>query len=123
MTRAVGSASPMMRMVAATAAFASVYFLVAVLTGRLTGGSGITVLWPASGVYLGVMLVAPRQMWSALACAAGIGSLAAYLHTGSSLEVSIAFAVPSSAEGLLGALLVERIAGRRLTFGGLHDVF
>jgi PAS domain S-box-containing protein len=113
----------MMRMVAATAAFASVYFLVAMLTGRLTGDSGIAVLWPASGVYLGVMLVAPRQMWSALACAAGIGSLAAYLQAGSSLEVSIAFAVPSSAEGLLGALLVERIAGRRLTLDGLRDVF
>ena len=123
MTRAVGSASPMMRMVAATAAFASVYFLVAMLTGRLTGDSGIAVLWPASGVYLGVMLVAPRQMWSALACAAGIGSLAAYLQAGSSLEVSIAFAVPSSAEGLLGALLVERIAGRRLTLEGLRDLF
>jgi integral membrane sensor domain MASE1 len=123
MTRAVGSASPMMRMVAATAAFACVYFLVAMLTGRLTGDSGIAVVWPASGVYLGVMLVAPRQMWSALACAAGIASLAAYLQAGSSLDVSIAFAVPSSAEGLLGALLVERIAGRRLTLDGLRDVF
>jgi PAS domain S-box-containing protein len=37
--------------------------------------------------------------------------------------VSVAFAVPSSAEGLLGALLVERIAGKRFTLRGLHDVF
>jgi PAS domain S-box-containing protein len=123
MMRAVGSASPMMRLVAATAAFASVYFLVAVLTRPVIGESGVAVLWPASGVYVGVMLVAPRHMWSALACGAWIGSLAAYLHAGSSLEVSVAFAVPSSAEGLLGALLVERIAGRRLTLRGLHDVF
>jgi PAS domain S-box-containing protein len=123
MTRAVGSASPMLRLVATTAAFASLYFLAATLTGSLTGDSGIAVLWPASGVYLGVMLVAPRHLWPALACAAGVGSLAAYLHAGSSLEVSVAFAVPSSAEGLLGALLVERIAGKRFTLGGLHDVF
>jgi PAS domain S-box-containing protein len=128
MLRAVGSASPMMRLVAATAALASVYFLVAVLTRSVIGDSGLGVLWPASGVYLGVMLVAPRHMWSALACGAWIGSLAAYLHTGSSLEVSVAFAVPSSAEGLLGALLVERIAGKRIagkrfTLRGLHDVF
>ena len=123
MMRAVGSASPMMRLVAATAALASVYFLVAVLTRSVIGDSGLAVLWPASGVYLGVMLVAPRHMWSALACGAWIGSLAAYLHTGSSLEVSVAFAVPSSAEGLLGALLVERIAGKRFTLRGLHDVF
>ena len=38
-------------------------------------------------------------------------------------EVSVAFAVPSSAEGLLGALLVERIAGKRFTLRGLHDLF
>ena len=123
MMRAVGSASPMMRLVAATAAFAGVYFLVAVLTLSVIEDSGLAVLWPASGVYLGVMLVAPRRMWSALACGAWIGSLAAYLHAGSSLEVSVAFAVPSSAEGLLGALLVERIAGRRFTLRGLHDMF
>ena len=123
MIRAVGSASPMMRLVAATAAFASVYFLVAVLTRSVMGDSGLAVLWPASGVYLGVMLVAPRHMWSALACGAWIGSLAAYLHAGSSLEVSVAFAVPSSAEGLLGALLVERIAGKRFRLRGLHDLF
>jgi len=112
-----------MRLVAATAAFAGVYFLVAVLTLSVIEDSGLAVLWPASGVYLGVMLVAPRRMWSALACGAWIGSLAAYLHAGSSLEVSVAFAVPSSAEGLLGALLVERIAGRRFTLRGLHDMF
>ena len=123
MKRAVGSASPMMRLVAATAALASVYFLVAVLTRSVIGDSGLVVLWPASGVYLGVMLVAPRHTWSALACGAWIGSLAAYLHAGSSLEVSVAFAFPSSAEGLLGALLVERIAGKRFTLRGLHDVF
>ena len=123
MIRAVGSASPMMRLVAAAAALASVYFLVAVLTASVIGDAGLAVLWPASGVYLGVMLVAPRHMWSALACGAWIGSLAAYLHAGSSLEVSVAFAVPSSAEGLLGALLVERIAGKRFTLRGLHDLF
>jgi PAS domain S-box-containing protein len=113
----------MMRLVAATATFASVYFLVAVLTRLVIGDSGLAVLWPASGVYLGVMLVAPRHTWSALACGAWIGSLAAYLHAGSSLEVSVAFAVPSSAEGLLGALLVERIAGGRFKLRGLHDLF
>jgi PAS domain S-box-containing protein len=123
MMRAVGSASPMMRLVAATAAFASVYFLVAVLSRLVIGDSGLAVLWPASGVYLGVMLVAPRHTWSALACGAWIGSLAAYLHAGSSLEVSVAFAVPSSAEGLLGALLVERIARGRFKLRALHDLF
>jgi len=117
-----GSASPKVRFAAAAAAFAALYFLAAELTSSLVDDAGIAVLWPASGVYLGVMLVAPRQLWGALALGAGLGSLAAYSHAGSSLELSVAFAVPSSAEGLLAAVLVERLARGRFTLGGLHDV-
>jgi PAS domain S-box-containing protein len=117
-----GSASPKVRFVAVAAAFAALYFVTAELTSSLADDVGIAVLWPASGVYLGVMLVASRQSWPALALGAGLGSLAAYAHAGSSLELSVAFAVPSSAEGLLGALLVERIVRGRFRLGGLHDV-
>src|SRR4051794_3828734 len=117
-----GPASPKVRFVAAAAAFATLYFLAAELTSSLVDDAGIAVLWPASGVYLGVMLVAPRQLWAALALGAGVGSLAAYSHAGGSLELSVAFAVPSSAEGLLAAVLVERIARGRFTLRGLHDV-
>jgi PAS domain S-box-containing protein len=122
MTRVVGSASPMLRSAAPAAAFAILYFLVAKVTGSLIGGPGIAVMWPASGVYLGVMLLASRDVWPVLACAAGIGSLAAYVHGGTSLELSVAFAVPSSAAGLLGAVLVERLTGKRFTLAGLRDV-
>ena len=117
-----GSASPKLRFVAAAAAFATLYFVTAELTSSLAGDVGIAVLWPASGVYLGLMLVAPRQFWPALALGAGLGSLGAYAHAGSSLELSVAFAVPSSAEGLLGAVLVERIVRGRFRLGGLRDV-
>ena len=122
MKRALGSASPKLRSAAPAGAFAILYFLTASLTDSLIGDAGIAVLWPASGVYLGVMLLAPHRMWPMLACAAGVGSLAAYLYGGSSFEVSLAFAVPSSAEGLLGALLVERIARKRFTLGGMHEL-
>ena len=121
MTRPLGSVAPMLRTVAVAAAFASLYFLTAKLTGWLSGDSAL--LWPASGVYLGVMLVAPRRLWPALACAAGVGSLLTYLHGGTSLELSVAFAVPSSAEGLLAAVLIERIAGTRFTLAGVRDLF
>ena len=113
---------PKLRFVAAAAAFATLYFVTAELTSSLAGDVGIAVLWPASGVYLGLMLVAPRQLWPALALGAGLGSLGAYAHAGSSLELSVAFAVPSSAEGLLGAVLVERIVRGRFRLGGLRDV-
>jgi PAS domain S-box-containing protein len=123
MSRALGSASPKVRSAALAVAFASLYFLTAVLTDSLIGDAGAAVLWPASGLYLGVMLVAPHRMWRALVCAAAVGSLAAYLYGGSSLQVSVAFAVPSSAEGFLGALLVERIVRRRFTLAAPQDLF
>lgn len=122
MKRVLGSASPKLRSAAPAVAFAILYFLTAALTDRLIGDAGIAVLWPVSGVYLGVMLLAPHRLWPMLAAAAGVGSLAAYLYGGSSFEVSLAFAVPSSAEGLLGALLVERIVRKRFTLGGMPDL-
>src|SRR3954452_1881750 len=107
--RIPGSASPKVRFVAAVAACATLYYVAAELTSSLAGDVGIAVLWPASGVYLGVMLVAPRHLWPALSVGALLGSFAAYSHAGSSPELSLAFAVPSSAEGLLGAVMIERI--------------
>ncbi len=121
MTRALGSAPSMLRSAALAAAFAGLYFLTTQLTGWIVGDPAV--LWPASGVYLGVMLVAPRHRWPVLACGAGLGSLVTYLHGGASLELSIAFAVPSSAEGLLAAVLVERIAGTRFTLAGMRELF
>jgi PAS domain S-box-containing protein len=119
----MGSASPRLRFAATAVVFGCIYFLAAVLTDLLVGASGIAVLWPASGVYLGVMLVAPRRLWPALACGAALGSFAGYMQVGSSVELAIGFAIPSAAEGLLGALLVERIAGGRVTLRGLNDLF
>ena len=121
MTRALGSAPSMLRSAALAAAFAGLYFLTTQLTGWIVGDPAV--LWPASGVYLGVMLVAPRHSWPVLACGAAMGSLVTYLHSGASLELSIAFAVPSSAEGLLAAVLVERIAGARFRLGGMRELF
>jgi PAS domain S-box-containing protein len=120
MTRPLGSVSPMLRSAALAAAFACLYFLTTKVTGWLT--TDPAVLWPASGVYLGVMLLAPRRSWPVLACAAGVGSFVSYLHGGASLDLSVAFAVPSSAEGLLAALLVERLSGGRFTLGGVRDL-
>jgi PAS domain S-box-containing protein len=123
MSHALGSASPKLRSAAIALAFASLYFLTAILTDSLIGDAGVAVLWPASGVYLGVMLVSSHRKWPALVCAAGLGSLAFYLYGGSSFQVSLAFAIPSCAEGFLAALLVERIARKRFRLAAPHDLF
>jgi PAS domain S-box-containing protein len=112
----------MLRLAANAGAFAILYFLVAELTNRLVGDAGIAVLWPATGLYLGVLLLAPRESWLALSCGAVAGSLAAYLHGGTSLELSLAFALPNGATGLFGAVLVERLAGKRFRLRGVRDL-
>ena len=63
MKRVLGSASPKLRSAAPAVAFAILYFVTATLTDRLIGDAGIAVLWPVSGVYLGVMLLAPHRTW------------------------------------------------------------
>jgi PAS domain S-box-containing protein len=112
----------MLRLAANASAFAILYFLVAELTNQLVGDAGVAVLWPATGLYLGVLLLAPRESWLALSCGAAAGSLAAYLHGGTSLELSLAFALPNGATGLFGAVLVERLAGKRFRLRGVRDL-
>jgi PAS domain S-box-containing protein len=99
-------------------AFGVLYLVVARTSISLLGSVGVSgfsgpVLWPASGLYVGALLVAKRRLWPLLAVASLAGSLGAHLDAGSSLAVSLGFAVPNAAEGLLAALLVRRGADRR----------
>jgi PAS domain S-box-containing protein len=74
------------------------------------GGFSGPVLWPATGLYLGALLVARRPMWPVLALLALAASLAAHLDAGSSPAVSLGFAAANSAGGLFTALLIRRAA-------------
>ncbi len=91
--------------------FGFVYFAVA--RAGLTFAvqpEGITAVWPASGLYLGILLVAPRRCWPALATAAFTADLAANLIVGNDLA-SLGIAVADAAEGLLGATLIGLACG------------
>src|SRR4051812_49771385 len=110
-----GSASPRVRFVALAAAFAALYYVTAELTSSLAGDVGIAILWPASGVYLGVMLVAPRQSWPALALGAGAGSPAAHSPAGRPPGLCGAVALPRRGGGPLWAVLLERLLRGPLT--------
>jgi PAS domain S-box-containing protein len=107
-------------------AFGVLYLVVARTSISLLGSVGVSgfsgpVVWPASGLYVGALLVANRRLWALLAGVALAGSLAAHLDAGSSLAVSLGFAVPNAAEGLFAALLVRRGADRR-TFERPGDI-
>jgi diguanylate cyclase (GGDEF)-like protein/PAS domain S-box-containing protein len=98
------------------------YFLLAELSVSLVGAESVPVLWLASGLYVGVLLSADRRRWPLLALAALGGSFAANLAGGNSPEVSLAFAVPNSAEGFFAALVVRRLSGGGFDPGRVRDV-
>jgi PAS domain S-box-containing protein len=84
-------------------AYASIYFLGSAGTLGFSG----PVIWPASGLYLGALLVAQRRGWPALACAALAGSFGAHVVAGSSPAMAFGFAVPNAAEGLFAAFVLR----------------
>ncbi|MEO8091400.1 MAG: EAL domain-containing protein [bacterium] len=71
---------------------------------------GITAVWPASGLYLGILLVSPRRHWPAFVTAAFSADLAANLIADNGLA-SLGIAVADTSEGLLGAVLIGLACG------------
>ena len=103
------------------AGFGLLYLVVAELA-RSLGPADASLLWAPSGLLLGVLLVSGRRMWPALLIAALAAALGANLLAGNSPAVSLAFAVPSCAEGFLGALVVLRLTGDKFSLGRVRDI-
>lgn len=110
-----------LRSLVAGVALGGVYLAVAYL-GIARWDVETALLWPASGLYIGALLACDRRLWPSLALGALIGSLGANMLAGNSAAVSLAFAVPTCAEGLLGAVLVLRLADDRFTLERVRDV-
>lgn len=82
------------------------YYLAAAVSLFLTrGNDGIATVWPSSGVLLAVLLVTQRNQIAGYVVAAAIGSIAANLHAGNTVVVSIGFTVANMSEALLATWL------------------
>lgn len=97
-------------------AFALVYFV----TGQIglliqTGHTGVTPVWPPSGIAMFAFIIWGPRMWPGLAL--GLGMLALYNHV-PAVAVTISF-LGQLAEALLGRFFVRRFAlDRRLESSG-----
>ncbi|HKR99005.1 MAG TPA: MASE1 domain-containing protein, partial [Candidatus Dormibacteraeota bacterium] len=112
---------------AAVVAFGVVYLVVARVSIAWFGSVGVhgfsgPIVWPATGLYVGALLVAPRRLWPLAACLTLAASLIAHLDAGGSFTVSLGFAVPNAAEGLFVALLVRRGTADRCTLEDPRDL-
>ena len=81
----------------------------------------ITAVWPASGLYLGVLLVTARSAWPAFVAAAFVADVAANLLAGNGL-LSFGIAAVDASEGLLAAMVTLWVGGRPFTLGRVRQI-
>ncbi|MBT0671354.1 diguanylate cyclase [Novosphingobium profundi] len=86
------------------------YFVCAAAALYVTGGSdGVATVWPASGVSIAGLLLAPPRQRGAVYLAIAAGSLAANLLAGLGLYYTLAFTAANVAEATIGYLCIRHI--------------
>ena len=78
-----------------------------------------TAVWPPTGIALAALLLLGRGAWPAVA----VGAFVVNVTTAGSVATSLGIALGNTLEGLLGAWLVERMAGGLRAFDRPRDVF
>ena len=104
------AASPWVRTLGKAALLFAAYFLsacFAILVSRNIGS--VAVIWPASAVALGALLLSPARDWPAYLLAAGTANLAAGIATDVPPVMSIGFTALNIMEILLAASLLRRL--------------
>jgi diguanylate cyclase (GGDEF)-like protein len=100
--------------------FAAIYFCLGKLGLKLAFvNASATSVWPPTGIALAAFLLLGNGVWSAIFVAAFLVNLT----TTGSWATSIGIALGNTAEGLVGAYLVDRFAGGLSAFNRPHNVF
>jgi PAS domain S-box-containing protein len=99
--------SPWARQLATVTTLAAI-FVLGLLSVHLTPPhSEVAGWWPAAGVSVGLLAVAPRAAWPALVAGLVAFTGAANLVGGRELDVSTGFALSNAAEAVVGALVLK----------------
>lgn len=99
--------SPWARQVAAVTTLVAIFGL-GLLSVHLTPPhSEVAGWWPAAGVSVGLLAVAPRKAWTPLVAGLVLVTGAANLVGGRELDVSLGFAVSNAAEAVVGAFVLK----------------
>jgi diguanylate cyclase (GGDEF)-like protein/PAS domain S-box-containing protein len=110
--------------VAGPLAFALGYFALSRLGLAFLSDGRVALLWPASGLALGVLVAVPRRMWPRYALAAFLANLAAQAWARGVDTPAVALAAINACEAVLAAWTLQTIAParRRLTFESTREV-
>src|SRR6266849_4362846 len=115
----LGQMSQSIRRVALLFGLAAVYYIAAKLGLRFAYiNSSVTTIWPPAGIALAAFVLLGYRVWPAIL---GAAFLANFTTTGFMLP-SIGIAIGNTAEGLLGAYLVNRFARGGRVFDRVRDI-
>ena len=99
------------------------YFALAWASVQLTPyAGGVAYVWPAGGVALATLLLAPRRHWPYILFAVFAANALNALAGGHSLEVAALFAVPNVLMAGGSAWLLLRLSGRPATLASVRGV-
>jgi diguanylate cyclase (GGDEF)-like protein len=92
------------------------------LTWFVVPPAALPTVWPASGILLAALLLAPPPAWPLLLISAGVAMGLAQLWAGTPPLVSVALALAHLAEAVLAATLVRRWSAAPLAMTRLRDL-
>ncbi len=122
-TLASATPSVSVRQTLAFVAFGAVYYLLAAYAARLPTHAQLPLfIWPAHGVALGTLLVAPARRWPGYLALVAIASVAVGLDQGASGATIAATAILNCAQPLLVAVGLLRLAGPRVQIATVKGV-
>ncbi len=105
------------------AIFSVVYFAAATSGAILIPASAnLPIVWPASGIALGVMLITRKTDWSRLILVIFVTNLTANLVTGNTAVASFFFSLVNCLQCLAGAWLLDRYLGSPFRLTRLKEV-
>lgn len=115
------SGAPWRAPVAIATALLGIYLLGTWAVFFTPQGGSVAFWWPAAGVSVLLIALAPRSWWWWLAIAVVLTSLAANLTGGRTVGVATAFGVANATEAVIAGLLMKNARGKLIELGELRD--
>jgi len=116
----LGRMSQSLRRVGVVVGLAAIYYFAARLGLRFAYiNSSVTTIWPPAGIALAAFVLFGLRVWPAILGAAFLANLT----TSGDVLSSVGIALGNSAEGALGAFLVNRFARGGRVFDRVRDIF
>jgi PAS domain S-box-containing protein len=102
---------------------ASAFYAAALLGRSLSAPGSFASYWPANGLLVAALLLAPRARWLRLVAAAAVANLAWNATAGFPPGIGALYTSINMAEGVLGAALVQRFTAGPVTLASTRQVW